>query len=398
MNDLKIINVINSMENITLLSDISMSDSGLPVYPVSTSLGTSPDRKAILKILTKEQAAHYQHLMSVSNPYLEKIYDVGFVDDIYYSVNEFIPRPDCFNYNLYNASSSLSLYEYIQNFEMFEKFGDGLHFLDEKRALSLILELIEGLEAMNAEGFVHGDLSPTNILLTDKDKQLIKSSNNFSLKIIDFGTIRAFKPDDHPVTQVVGTKEFVAPEILAYNIPNDRIDIYSLGCILHYMCLGISPTEKGLDYAAALLSPGVLNIIRTCTNEYSTRYRTLKQLKKAVLHEIRIPADTTDKFMSKLPGFRTNKLWKKIIASLYYLWLIAYIFYCIVFLDFRFHTWLFIGLCVAWVIFVCDAFNIGSRILWYTNLTKKHRFIRYIVKSLIFVLLFMIYWILWYVR
>ncbi len=403
----QILSILNSIENITLLSDVSMSESDLPVYTILTPLSPASDKKAIIKILSEDQAVLYQHLSKINNPFLEKIYDVEFTDNIYYSINEYIPRPDCFDYKLFDAcntdsNESLSLYQYISNYHFFEKQPDGVHFLDEKTALIHTLELIEGLEALHSEGFVHGDLSPQNILLTNPVKMRIKSNKinkadiKYSFKIIDYGTLRPLKPDNHPVTKVAGTKEFTAPEILAYNIPNDRIDIFSLGCLLHYMCLGVSPTENGIDYASASLSSGMLNIIKNCTNEYSTRYQSLNQLKKAILREIKLPEGTAYKFISHLPGFRTNRLWKKVIASFYYLWLIMDILITVLMCDFRYSTWLFIGLCIAWAIFVPDAPGIGKRVLWYANLTKKHKSIKYITKFLIFFLLLVIYWILWY--
>ena len=395
MNEEQIISIIDKLENIDIISHDSLSSNEkYPLYLINYK-----GNPAVLKTLSVDQASLYQHLLPLTNTHLEKIYDVCSIDKLCYSINEFIPRPSCFNYKLFdsyynNTSESLSLYQYIENYNMFEKAIDDIHFIPEKKALNLLLQLVDGLTELSKAELVHGDLSPQNILLTDKNNE--QADNDIILKIIDYGTLRPFKNDDHPVTEVVGTKEFAAPEILAYNVPNDRIDIYSLGCLLHYMCLGISPSEKGLDAAKTYLSYGVYNIIKNCTSEYSIRYSSMKQLRKAIIRELRIPADTTDRFMAHVPGFRTNKLWKKIIASIYYLWLISYIVYSLVFRDFSYDTWLFIGLCIAWVIFVCDAFKISEKIPWYNRVSRKHVVFRYAVKLGIFILLFSIYWILWY--
>ncbi|MCR5104951.1 MAG: protein kinase [Eubacterium sp.] len=366
---------------------------------------------AILKILTQEQTSLYQHLIPIHNERLERIFEVNYSDGVFYSVNEFIPRPSNFNYKLFDVLykpeiDSLTLYEYITNYSMFEKTTDQIHFVPESIALRIVLELIEGLEELNANGLVHGDLSPQNILLTNalnkdqtskkSDKSINCQISNYSLKIIDFGAMRPHKPSDHPVTEVVGTKEFLAPEILAYNIPNDRIDIYSIGCLLHYICLGMSPTECGPDYAKAFLSPGVYNIIKICNNEYSSRYSSLTQLKKAIKKEIQFPSSTSGKFFSHLPGFRTNKLWKKIIASLFYLWLIADILIALLMGDFSFNSWFFIAFSILEVIFVCDAFDIGGKIRSYNTFRREYPILRFLIKMGIMFFLLVVYWILWY--
>ena len=138
---------------------------------------------AILKILTQEQTSLYQHLIPIHNEHLERIFEVNYSDGVFYSVNEFIPRPSNFNYKLFDVLykpeiDSLTLYEYITNYSMFEKTTDQIHFVPENIALRIVLELIEGLEELNANGLVHGDLSPQNILLTNalnKDQTSKKS-------------------------------------------------------------------------------------------------------------------------------------------------------------------------------------------------------------------------------
>ena len=128
-----------------------------PLYPVRFTKGNLAGTPAVLKILTKQQASLYQHLVSIENPHLEKIYEVGFQDDLFYSINEYVFRPDFYNYKLYDAYyktnvKSLTLLEYIKNYEMFEKPSDSIHFIPERTALRLLLDLINGLEAMQASG------------------------------------------------------------------------------------------------------------------------------------------------------------------------------------------------------------------------------------------------------
>lgn len=86
----------------------------------------------------------------------------------------------------------------------------------------LAIGLLRAAAALHDSGFVHGDLSPSNIL--------VSSENMTNVQLIDFGTSGAV--DEHPVG---GTLGYMAPEVLA---PRGRLstaaDIYSIGATLLY--------------------------------------------------------------------------------------------------------------------------------------------------------------------
>ena len=101
--------------------------------------------------------------------------------------------------------------------------------------LRLGTQMADGLAAAHAQGIVHRDMKPGNVLLEHEDE---------IVKITDFGLARTI--DDVSFTktgEVSGTPDYMSPE-QAYAQPIDhRSDLFSLGCILYKMCSGTSPFE-----------------------------------------------------------------------------------------------------------------------------------------------------------
>ncbi len=94
-----------------------------------------------------------------------------------------------------------------------------------KRALHILLQICSGLQFAHANGIVHGDVKPSNILVQDEDR----------VKILDFGlactpgTIRAV---------MHGTPHYAAPEQIRKGYLDERSDIYSLGIAAYRILTG----------------------------------------------------------------------------------------------------------------------------------------------------------------
>jgi eukaryotic-like serine/threonine-protein kinase len=103
-----------------------------------------------------------------------------------------------------------------------------------ERAASFARQLAEALAAAHAEGVVHRDLKPQNILV-DKDDQLYVS---------DFGLAKSFEEGAIGMTRTgvfVGTPRYMSPEQVDGKPVDQRSDLYAFGLILYEMLAGDVP-------------------------------------------------------------------------------------------------------------------------------------------------------------
>lgn len=95
---------------------------------------------------------------------------------------------------------------------------------------SILLSLAKGLEYLSRYKIIHRDLKPENLLLT----------SNFQVKIADFG-LCALEPTKSKRFSVVGTMQFMAPEMAALKGYDCTSDLWALGLILYELLSGTSP-------------------------------------------------------------------------------------------------------------------------------------------------------------
>ncbi len=94
--------------------------------------------------------------------------------------------------------------------------------VDIGSAISVIRRVAEGLHALHEHGYVHADIKPNNIILTDKGE----------VKIIDFGQSC---PIGHKKERIQGTPDYIAPEQVQ-KLPLDRrTDVFNLGATLYWV-------------------------------------------------------------------------------------------------------------------------------------------------------------------
>jgi len=83
----------------------------------------------------------------------------------------------------------------------------------------------EGLAAMHDAGFVHADIKPNNIMVTERE----------GVKLIDFGQsckIGAIKP------RIQGTPDYIAPEQVKRQAITERTDVFNLGSTIYWVLTG----------------------------------------------------------------------------------------------------------------------------------------------------------------
>jgi serine/threonine protein kinase len=115
--------------------------------------------------------------------------------------------------------------------------------IDERTALNMALDVAEGLSALNREGLIHGDIKPGNIVV-DREGHA---------KLVDFGLSGMKRTDSKG--KLVGTPNYIAPELLRGAADTHRSDLYSLGATLYHLLVGRPPAEgeKTIDVLKARL-------------------------------------------------------------------------------------------------------------------------------------------------
>ena len=187
---------------------------------VSKARHLALDRIVALKVLPAELARDRSYVKRfvrearlaarVSHTNLVQVYDVGASEGRHYIAMEFVSGGD--------VTKLL-------------KSGP----IPEARALKIVLGVARGLQEAHDQGFVHRDIKPGNIMLTEKGVP----------KVTDLGLARDMESRSAALTRsnlVMGTPHYMAPEqCLGEKDIDGRADIYSLGATLFYMVCGRVP-------------------------------------------------------------------------------------------------------------------------------------------------------------
>ena len=309
----------------------------------------------VLKEMNEKRASVYEALCKIWNPYIAETYEVIKFDDRYIAVTEYV----CANGS---DKETLTLSEYVEL----------LGALDKKAALSVCVQICEGLEEFHKQGFVHRDLKPDNIMISDCTGDIPK------IKIVDFGGAKAVDMRNIPDTTVVGTLGYQAPETISSNATN-RSDIYSIGCILSSLLTG---KEPGLAHYSG--DHYITAIIEKVTNEDpSHRYADVTVLKKALTHELGVHIIDRIPVLRALPGFRTHTLWKELTAAFSY---ISMIFFAVAALD-KFGISGFIEIFLFYIIVpLIVIFNMGDLLRFVPKSIRRNnrRFMVFKVAAVLF--------------
>lgn len=115
-------------------------------------------------------------------------------------------------------------------------YGDTIrHKLDAEGAFrpstidSWLTQIAAGLEHMHRQGYVHLDITPQNIFLTDGG----------DAKVIDFGIAQsAYRAPQREGNKLLGTAAYISPEHGSGSVVTPLSDIYSLGCVVFELLTG----------------------------------------------------------------------------------------------------------------------------------------------------------------
>lgn len=158
-----------------------------------------------------------------------------------------------------------------------------------KRAVKLLRQIADGVEAAHDAGILHRDLKPANIFIMQK----AKSSDDGFIKVGDFGlakivnqTITDITSNAVPASRgIIGTPEFMAPEQMQPELGVDiRADIYALGTIAYLMLGGRTP------FTGDLMQLVMQKIMHTAPPLSTLRTDIPKDVERAIMRALEIDA------------------------------------------------------------------------------------------------------------
>ncbi len=143
----------------------------------------------------------------LTHPRIAAIYDYGEDVDLAFIVMELV--------------NGKSLYEHLQNKAKFDLAEIG----------EIVRQLLDGLGYAHAQGVVHRDVKPSNILINDDGR----------IKISDFGIAHLDSSSLTQVGEIMGSPGYMSPEQFTGEEPDARTDIYSAGVIAYELLAGRKP-------------------------------------------------------------------------------------------------------------------------------------------------------------
>jgi serine/threonine protein kinase len=115
--------------------------------------------------------------------------------------------------------------------------------LDPQRVLAIVRQVGNALDAAHANGLVHRDVKPSNVLL-DEDDYVYLADLGLTRRLEEQG-LRAGED------RSLGTPAYLAPEQIDGGPVDGRADVYSLGCLLYECLTGRPPFEATSRLAVA---------------------------------------------------------------------------------------------------------------------------------------------------
>ena len=161
--------------------------------------------------------------------------------------------------------------EYVRGGTLEDRLGEaGLLDLDE--LVRLTAEIAAGLDALHSAGIVHRDIKPSNVMV----------DLSGTAAITDFGLAkgRAYTVLTRP-GQVLGTLDYLAPELLRNEQAEPACDVYSLGCLVYEGLTGAPPFAK-----RGIFEIGVAHLEETPVNPAELRSDAPPQMGWAVLQAL----------------------------------------------------------------------------------------------------------------
>jgi serine/threonine-protein kinase len=142
------------------------------------------------------------------------------------------------------------LWYYVMEFlegETLHRHVERLGPLPPARAVHIVGQAARAIAEAHEHHIVHRDIKPENLFLT-----ALGGEHDF-VKVIDFGIAKVVHPDGTKTGTgwILGTPQYMSPEVAAGECADARSDVYALGAVLYFLLCGRPPFEA--ENAAALL-------------------------------------------------------------------------------------------------------------------------------------------------
>ena len=172
----------------------------------------SEDKSFVSKFKVEAQSA-----AGLAHPNIVNVFDVGEENGLYFIVMELV--------------EGITLKKYI------EKKGK----LPVKEAVSIAIQIAQGIEAAHNNHIIHRDIKPQNVIISREGK----------VKVTDFGIARAASANTIN-SNAMGSVHYISPEQARGGYIDEKSDIYSLGISLYEMITGKVPFEGDSTVTIAL--------------------------------------------------------------------------------------------------------------------------------------------------
>lgn len=204
-----------------------------------------------------------------------------------------------------NGKQAIIIEEYVSGLTL-EEYMEERPIFTEEEICCRMCELLEILSEVHKSGIIHRDITPANILI----------SGDGVLKLVDFGIARERKEEQKKDTTILGTVGYAAPEQFGFQQTDERSDIYAVGVLLNKFLTGKLPDEEVCKRAP------YRKIIEKCTEmDARARYQSVEEL-KLELEKCGGKDQGEERrggfSLRWLPGFRTETVWKNVMAAVIY--------------------------------------------------------------------------------
>lgn len=170
------------------------------------------------KTFVSKFRAEAQSVAGFTHPNIVNVYDVGDENGVYYIVMELV--------------EGITLKKYI------EKRGR----IPFKEAVSIAIQVANGLDAAHKHHIVHRDIKPQNIIISKEGK----------VKVTDFGIAKVASTSTINSSSTMGSVHYISPEQARGGYSDERSDLYSLGITIFEMLTGTVPFDGDSTVAVAV--------------------------------------------------------------------------------------------------------------------------------------------------